>query len=132
MRKTLKTRATPLGAGVIAALLLASQAGWSAQAAPGRATARPARSCPPPKYPGQGYFSELSVSGTSCTIGGNVAIAYYRCRLRHGRAGRCTSSVLGFRCSEVRRTSPDEVNAIVTCRKGRATVTHAYEQFTTG
>jgi hypothetical protein len=103
-----------------------------APAALARASAYAAGSCHPPKYPGQGYFSELSVSSTSCATGDAVAVAYYRCRLRHGRAGRCTSSVLGFHCSEIRQTSPDEVNGVVTCRKGRATVTHAYEQFTTG
>jgi hypothetical protein len=104
-----------------AALLLAAAPSGAASAT---------KSCSPPKYPSIGYFNRLTVSGTSCTTGGKVALAYYRCRTKSGKnlAGRCTTSVLGYRCSEVRHTIPTEIAGRVTCRRGGATVVHVYQQ----
>jgi hypothetical protein len=87
-----------------------------------------ARTCSPPRYPGLGYFTSLSVSGVSCTTGSKVALAYYHCRTRHGAAGRCYSTVLGFSCSEKRNSIPTEIDARVTCRHQHQTVTHTYQQ----
>ncbi|HEU4658392.1 MAG TPA: hypothetical protein VFR97_12740 [Capillimicrobium sp.] len=81
---------------------------------------------------GPTYVTSLRVSGTSCATGKKVVRAYYQCRVRNGgKRGRCTSKVLGFRCSERRGSSiPTQFDAKVTCRKGGATVKHAYTQFT--
>jgi hypothetical protein len=92
-------------------------------------SAHGARTCTPPKYPGQGYFTRLQVSGTSCATGRKVTLAHYRCRTRHGRKGRC-SSVLGYRCTETRNAIATEYNARVVCKRGSRRVTYYYEQFT--
>jgi hypothetical protein len=89
-----------------------------------------ARTCSPPRYPGSGYFTSLTVNGASCATGRKLMLAYYRCRLRHGRAGRCHSRVLGYRCTETRNAIPTEINARVTCRLGRRTIVHTYQQNT--
>jgi hypothetical protein len=99
----------------------------------GAAAARPvalaaATNCPPPKYPGTGYFSSLSVSGTSCSTGRKLVVSYYRCRLKHGAAGKCTGTVEGFTCSEKRESIPTEIDARVTCHRHKATVVHTYQQ----
>jgi len=87
-----------------------------------------ARTCKPPAYPGVGYFTSLTVSGTSCATGSKVALAYHHCRLRHGISGRCSGGVLGFRCSEKRNSIPTEIAARVTCNRGHETVVHTYQQ----
>jgi hypothetical protein len=86
------------------------------------------KSCPPPKYPGTGYFTALSVKGTTCTTGRKFVVAYYKCRIKHGAAGRCTSKVMGYACTEKRNTIPTEIDARVTCRHDSATITHVYQQ----
>jgi len=93
-------------------------------------SATTARTCSVPKYPGLGYFTSLSVSGTNCSTGDKVAFAYYHCRLQHGKAGTCHSTVLGFGCREQRNSIPTEIEARVICRKGGATVVHTYQQDT--
>jgi len=35
-----------------------------------------AKTCTPPKYPGSGYFTSLSVTGTSCSTGSKIAKDY--------------------------------------------------------
>lgn len=88
------------------------------------------RSCTPPKYPGNGYFTSLKVSNTSCSTGKKVVLAWYHCRTKHGRAGSCHQRVLGYSCKEKRVKIPTEYDARVTCRKGKATVIHTYQQNT--
>jgi hypothetical protein len=114
---------------VLAAMVVAafSSAGVSAGASP---VAHAAHNCSLPRYPGLGYFTSLSVSGTSCATGNKVAIAYYHCRTRHGAAGRCSGGVLGFSCSEHRNSIPTEIDARVTCRRRHETVIHTYQQDT--
>ena len=111
-----------------AALVIALTAGMPARAAP------PADAtlvnCPPPHYPGLGYFTSLTVSRTTCATGNKVAIAYYHCRLRNGVKGRCEGGVLGFRCTEKRVSIPTETDARVTCVKGSEKVVHTYQQDT--
>jgi hypothetical protein len=94
------------------------------------ATAASSRPCPPPQYPGLGYFTSLTVSGgATCAGGGKVAVAYYHCRLRGGGVGgRCHGKVDGYTCSEGRNAIPTEIDA--RCRKGRLTVVHTYQQMT--
>ena len=90
-----------------------------------------AATCKAPKYPGDGYFTSLKVSGVSCAKGRELAVAYYRCRIRAGGIkGRCTSRVLRYSCTEKRQSIPTQINARVTCKRGRATVIHTYQQNT--
>jgi hypothetical protein len=115
-----------LGAVVVGLLLLL------VATAPGRAAAGPQASaaavCKPPKYPGVGYFTSVSATGTGCASANRLVLAYYRCRIKHGKAGRCTSTVLGYRCTEKRNSIPTEIDARVTCRRGGAKVIHTYQQ----
>ncbi len=88
-----------------------------------------AKSCSSAKYPGDGYFTSLSVRGTSCAKGREVQRAHYRCRVRNGgRDGRCNRRVEGYSCSERRNKIPTEINARVSCRKGSARITFTYQQ----
>src|SRR3954447_22006766 len=89
-----------------------------------------AASCSAPKYPGSGYFTSLKVTKVSCSTGKKVAIAYYKCRLKHGVSGRCTSRVLGYSCKETRTSIPTEIDARVTCKSGSKKVEHSYQQNT--
>jgi hypothetical protein len=116
--------ATLACAALVALLALGSTAG-------ARPAAHPSRACNPPKYPGQGYFTSLDVSHTSCATGVKVTKAHYRCRTRHGKKGRCTSRVLGYRCTEGKRNSiPTEYTARVTCKNGTRKVVYTYQQNT--
>lgn len=96
--------------------------------------ARADRSCSPPKYPGNGYFTSLKVSRTTCATGKSVALAWYKCRIKHGIRGHCHQRVLGFSCKEQRKAewmTPTEFNALVTCtKKGHRKVVHTYQQNT--
>jgi hypothetical protein len=88
------------------------------------------RTCAPPHYPGTGYFTTLTVNGTSCRTGRALALAYYRCRTEHGAKGRCHRAVLGYTCREKRTAIPTEIDARVTCRRRAAIVVHTYQQDT--
>jgi hypothetical protein len=115
-------RAAALLATVAAALGVAGAAG---------AKSPSLRTCSLPTYPGLGYFTSLSVAGTSCATGKNVAIAYYHCRIKHGGVkGKCPGGVLGFRCSVVSQSIPTEIDARVTCTYKHETVVHTYQQDT--
>jgi hypothetical protein len=87
-----------------------------------------ARACKPPRYPGSGYFTSLSVKRATCSTGRRVALAYYRCRTRRSRSGHCHHKVLHFRCHERRRSIPTEIDARVWCRRGERVVVHTYQQ----
>jgi len=115
-----------------AVLLLALAAAAGCTAVPAQAAGPRAvvatHSCHVPSYPGQGYFTSLRVSGTSCRVGTKVTLDYYKCRIRHGRAGTCHSRVDGYSCRERRNSIPTEIEARVTCTRGHATVIHTYQQ----
>jgi hypothetical protein len=81
------------------------------------------------KYPGQGYFTSLKVTGISCSGGKAVMKGHYRCRTKNGIKGKC-ASFNGWRCSEKRQVIPTEYNARVTCKKGSRTVVYTYQQDT--
>ena len=87
-----------------------------------------AKACNPPDYPGNGYFTSLSVKNTTCSTGRKLALAYYRCRTENGKAGRCNRRVMRYRCKETRTTIPTEINARVTCTRGAKRVVHTYQQ----
>jgi len=114
----------------VSVLLVIAGLGLAATPAGGQSVANVARTCSVPKYPGLGYFTSLTVSGTSCATGDKLAFAYYHCRIRSGPAGRCHSVVLGYSCREQRNSIPTEIDARVTCRKGSATVVHTFQQDT--
>src|SRR4051794_24791561 len=101
--RTLSGLTAALGASLV--LLTTSAVGQDAHAA---------RACTVPKYPGSGYFTSLTVTRTTCPTGRKVALAYYRCRIKHGPAGRCHRDVLGFSCHEIRQSIPTEIDARVT------------------
>ena len=94
------------------------------------APAAHAKTCSAPKYPGSGYFTSLTVKGTSCATGRKLARAYYRCRTRSGRKGRCHRRVLRYSCRERRQTIPTEIDGKVTCRRGARRIVHTYQQNT--
>lgn len=127
-RGRLATRAFAVCAPVVAAAGLALTGAGAAQAADASA----AKSCSPPKYPGTGYFTTMSVSGLSCSSGKKVVLAHYRCRVKNGVKGRCPSStrINGYRCTEKRRSISTEIDGVVTCRKGSKKVTYSYQQDT--
>ena len=88
-----------------------------------------AKSCSAAKYPGHGYFTSLSVKGTSCARGREVQRAHYRCRVRNGgRDGRCNRRVEGYRCRESRNRISTEINASVRCTRGSAVIRWTYQQ----
>lgn len=113
-----------MAAACAAAVLLAAA---SAAGSVG-VSAHAARTCKPPKYPGVGYFTSLSVKGVTCATGNKLVLAYYHCRTRSGPAGRCTSHVLGFTCHETRNAIPTEIDARVTCKRHGESVVHTYQQ----
>ena len=88
-----------------------------------------AKSCKSASYPGEGYFNDLSVRGTSCAAGRTVQKHHYSCRVRNGgRDGRCTRSVEGYRCRESRNRISTEINASVRCTRGSAVIRWTYQQ----
>lgn len=111
----------------ILTLLTCLAAAAPASADPG---ASASRACSPPKYPGSGYFTSLSVKGVTCAKGRKVALAHYECRTENGRKGRCTRRVLRFRCSESRQSIPTEFNSRVRCTRGAKRVNFTYQQNT--
>ena len=88
-----------------------------------------AKSCSPAKYPGDGYFTNLTVSRTSCSAGRTVQTHHYSCRVRNGgKDGRCNRRVDGYKCSERRNRISTEINGRVTCKKGSRTIRFFYQQ----
>jgi len=108
------------------ALLVLAVLAVGAQADP---VARAARDCNPPAYPGDGYFTSLTVRHTTCAAGRRLAVAYYYCRIQNGgRDGRCNHKVLRYTCTEVRNRIPTEIDARVRCRRGERRIIHTYQQ----
>ena len=87
-----------------------------------------AKTCTPPKYPGSGYFTSLSVTKVSCATGAKIAKDYYKCRTKTGPKGRCVKKVDGYSCKEKRTSIATEINATVTCKNGSKVVKHSYQQ----
>jgi len=80
---------------------------------------------------GNGYITSLSVTKVGCKTGRKVAQAFFTCRHKHGKAGRCTSKVLGYSCRETKRVqskSPPEIDARVQCTRGARRIVHTYQQ----
>ncbi len=123
-------RTTLLAAATVAGALAILPAG--AQAAGPEAVA--AKSCSlsgKTRSLGPTYTTSLSVKRTSCAKGESLVKAYYNCRVRNGKAGRCVSRVSGYACTESRYSAiPTQFSATVTCKKGKKKVVHKYTQFT--
>jgi hypothetical protein len=79
---------------------------------------------------GPTYVTSLSVSHVSCSGGKSLVKAYYKCRAKHGAAGRCTKKVSGYSCRETRTGISVQFNAKVTCTNGKKVVKHSYTQNT--
>src|SRR4051794_5540700 len=84
-----------------------------------------AKSCSTPPYPGNGYFTSLTVKGTSCAAGKSLMKAHYRARIKHGKKGHA-GSVKGYHCTEKRNTISTEYNSRVTCKNGSRKVVFTY------
>jgi len=90
--------------------------------------------CSVPDYPNTnpgGYFTSLQVSGVSCKAGRSVAVKHYKCRIKNGRKGKCTSKVSGYSCKETRPAdsqSPEQLNAKVVCKSAAKKITFTYQQ----
>ncbi|MDX6663920.1 MAG: hypothetical protein QOG68_126 [Solirubrobacteraceae bacterium] len=119
--RLLAVAAVCAGAAVPAAVATTAVAGPTAYAA--------TKTCADPAYPGQGYFTRLTVTGTSCKSGKKLALAHYRCRTKHGIKGRCPS-VSGYSCTEKRQAISTEYNSRVTCKNGSRKVVIYYQQNT--
>lgn len=83
-----------------------------------------------PSTLGPTYVLQLSAKGTSCGKAKGVVKAFHTCRHKHGKAGRCTSKVKGYSCSEKRTSSPTQYDSSVTCKNGSKRVNHRYTQNT--
>lgn len=118
----------PITAAMTILLALAFASAGAGAGAGATPVAAAATSCKPPKYPGEGYFTSLAVTNASCTRGSKLALAFYRCRTKNGRKGRCTKKVLGFSCTEKRTSIPTEINGRVTCKNGSVRIVHTYQQ----
>jgi hypothetical protein len=81
---------------------------------------------------GATYVTSLSATQVSCAKAKRVVRGFNACRKSNGgAAGRCTSSVQGFRCSERRGAAiPTQYSSRVSCRSGGRRVRFAYTQFT--
>jgi hypothetical protein len=69
---------------------------------------------------GASYVTSLKVQGVSCAKGEKVIKAYHRCRHQSGGpAGTCSSTLLGFKCKDGRRTGVPNVqySATAKCHK---------------
>jgi hypothetical protein len=77
------------------------------------------------------YVISLKVQKVSCGKAEKVVKAFHKCRHAHGKAGKCSHRVKGFKCSEHRFDKiSTQYDANVTCKDGRARVWHTYTQFT--
>lgn len=77
------------------------------------------------------YVSQLRVTNTTCLKGKRVVRAFHQCRKANGGIrGRCTTRVLGYRCTENRTTIATQFSSRVVCTYGTRRVVHTYTQNT--
>ncbi len=76
-----------------------------------------------------GYIVNLKANGTSCSRAKEVAKGHYsKRRARGGWDGKFNGSIKGYSCTESdRRKSSTELNARVSCKKGGARISFAYQ-----
>jgi hypothetical protein len=87
-----------------------------------------ALTCRTPHYPSVGYFTSLTVTNTKCSTGTRFVLAFFKCRTKSGLAGKCRTTVLGFKCKETRNSIPTEIDARDTCRHGRERIVSTWQQ----
>lgn len=116
----------------VVALLLALVAAMALSMSATTPTANAATKCSVKgKKLGPTYTTALTVSGTSCKQGYSLVTAWHKCRMKKGKKGRCTSKVLSYTCTEKRTNAiPTQFDASVSCKKGKARITHKYTQYT--
>jgi hypothetical protein len=117
----MRLRTLPLA--LLAALALLAVAGMGTASAKGCGVK-------PSDYPGEGYFTSLSVKGVSCSTGKSVAREHAPKRVNPGgRDGRDNGSVKGYSCRESSRNrTSTEINARVTCKRGSKRIVFTYQQ----
>lgn len=100
-----------------------------------QAAAAKTRGCKAPSSPAGlkgGYFTELRATNVSCKRAQKLVRSYYKCRMRKGIRASCHNrTVNGLKCRESRPASlqiDTQINARVTCSKGRRKVRHSYQQ----
>jgi hypothetical protein len=125
------TRIAPLA--ILACLAMATVGVVATGADAKQSTKRSTRSCNPPNYPGDGYFSEIRATRISCSYSKRFVVRFYRCRTRSSKSGTCprslsTSRLSRFRCSERRTTISTQIASTVTCRRGDSRIIHSYQQ----
>lgn len=76
------------------------------------------------------YVLKITASGTSCASAKKLVRAFHACRKAHGIKGRCTTRVLGYRCTEQRTTTSVQFSGKVSCKNGSRRVVHYYSQNT--
>jgi hypothetical protein len=77
------------------------------------------------------YITSLKVTNVGCAGGKKLVRAFHTCRKAHGGIkGRCTTRVLGYRCTENRATGPVQFSSKVSCKNGTRRVVHTYTQNT--
>jgi hypothetical protein len=114
---------------IVAALALAGVAALAGASAAEAATCNTQNTTTYSLPNSNGYITSLSVAKVSCKTGRRLALAFYKCRHKKGKEGRCTDKVLGYSCRETKRTKiPTEINARVSCTLGARKVIHTYEQ----
>jgi hypothetical protein len=126
------------GVGSATVVLAVSGVAWLPSVSAAR-TVRPtaqaaATTC---KLPGEGrtlgatYVEKLTVSGTTCTTGISLIKQYNACRKKAGgAAGKCTKTIMGYRFTEKRQSSPIAFIALVTAKNGTKAVNFTYTQNT--
>jgi hypothetical protein len=74
--------------------------------------------------------SSLRVTNVTCATGIAVVKAFHKCRMAHGKTGRCVKLVSGgYACIEQRQNAPTQIIGAVTCKKkGGLAVSHRYTQ----
>lgn len=112
-------------------VLLAAVAGLLLGAAPASAATRTCNIQKEWTTFGVTYVTQLKVTNTTCANGKKVVRAFHRCRKANGGIeGRCASRVLGYRCTEARKSGPAQFSSEVLCRNGTRRVRHFYTQNT--
>ena len=89
---------------------------------------RSAATCTPPKYPGSGYFTSLSVTKVTCATGKKVALAFHKCRTKNGRQGPLRGEGRGLRLHREAHDDLDRDQRPRHCKRGTRKVLHTYQQ----
>jgi hypothetical protein len=77
------------------------------------------------------YITSLKVTNVGCPGGKKLVRAFHKCRKAHGGIkGRCTTKVLGYRCTEDRQAISTQFSSKVSCKNGSRRVVHTYTQNT--